>query len=325
MPVDTFPEQVVAYLDHLRAAGKMETARADTATLRQFLRWVAGRDLLRLTTDDLRAFQRWLADEYRSIRDGQPLSRCSQVTRIATVKSLYAWMYRRGLTITNAAAPLILPALPPRPVQADHLSLQETIALLQTQAARAAAFAPGSYRWAIEIRDLAVIALGLATGRRRSGIRDLHVADVDRERGELRVAREKGTNGRVLPIAAWAVAILGTYIDRARPVLCWQVGNDWLFLGEDGPQLGRNTMASILERAHAATIAANPDLTELASKRLTPHSLRVSFAHLLFQGGADIRTINDLMLHQHLGTTARYTPVDLTDLRRIGATAHPRA
>ena len=325
MSSDHLPPPLTAYLDHLRSSGRRETARAATATLRQFAGWLATRDLLRLTTDDLRAFQRWLADEYRSTRDGKRLGRGTQATRLATVKAVYAWMYRRGLVVTDVAAPITLPRLPPRQVQADHLTLQETVALLQTLAARAAAVAPGSYRWAIEVRDLAVIALGLATGRRRSGIRDLHIADLDRERSELRVAREKGVGGRVLPIAAWAVVILGTYIDRARPVLCWQVGNELLFPGEDGPRLGRNTIAAILERAQGATIAANPDLIELTAKRLTPHSLRVSFAHLLFQGGADIRTVNECMLHRMLGTTARYTPVDLTDLRRVCATAHPRA
>jgi site-specific recombinase XerD len=322
---DALPQPFAAYLEHLRSAGRMETARAVAATLRQFAGWLAGRDPLRLTTEDLRAFQRWLADEYRSARDGQRLGRGTQATRLATVKALYVWMYRRCLLVSDIAKPIQLPSLPPRQVQADHLTLQESVALLQTQAARAAAFAPGSARWAVEIRDLAVLALGLATGRRRSGIRDLHVADVNRERSELRVSREKGVGGRVLPVAAWAVTIIGTYIDQARPVLSWQIGNDYLFPGDDGPQLGRNTIAAIIERAHAATVAACPHLTDLAGKRLTPHSLRVSFAHLLFQGGADIRTVNDCMLHRQLGTTARYTPVDLTDLRRVCATAHPRA
>lgn len=324
MTADSFPQPLVSYLDHLRSAGRLETARAATATLRQFVGWLAGRDVLRLTTDDLRAFQRWLADGYR-FRDGQRLGRGTQATRLATIKSVYAWMHRRGMVAMDVADPIQLPRIPPRPVRADHLTLQEAVALVQTLAARAATLAPGSYRWAIEMRDLALIALGLATGRRRSGIRDLRVADLDRERGELRVTREKGVGGRVLPIAAWAVAILGTYLDRARPVLNWQVGNDALFPGEDGPLLGRNTLAAILERAQAATIAANPDLTDLPAKRLTPHSLRVTFASLLFQGGADIRTINECMLHRMLGTTARYTPMDLGDLRRVCATAHPRA
>ncbi len=321
---DAVPSPIAAYLAHLCAAGRTETARSSGSTLQQFAGWVQSRHLLTLTTDDLRAYQRWLATDYRSA-NGKPLGRGTQVTRLATVKALFAWMYRRGLTVSDVAQAITLPKLPPRQVQADHLVLQEAVALLQTQAACAAGVAIGSYRWAIHARDLAIIALGLATGRRRSGIRDLLVGDVDRERGELRVSREKGVGGRVLPMAAWAVAILGTYIDRARPVLCWQVGNEFLFPGDDGPQIGRNTIAAIIEHAQAATVAAHPHLTELTAKRITPHSLRVSFAHLLFQGGADIRTINDCMLHRQLGMTARYTPVDLADLRRVCVTAHPRA
>ncbi len=64
-------------------------------------------------------------------------------------------------------------------------------------------------------------------------------------------------------------------------------------------------------------MVANPDLDELGRKTITAHSLRVTFASLLFQGGANIRTINELMMHEQLGTTARYTPVELNDLRKV--------
>ena len=70
-------------------------------------------------------------------------------------------------------------------------------------------------------------------------------------------------------------------------------------------------MQYVLDRAVAQTVAANPDLEQLAAKTITPHSLRVSFATLLFSGGANIRTIN--------------TPIPLEDLRRVCATAHPRS
>ncbi len=150
--------------------------------------------------------------------------------------------------------------------------------------------------------------------------------DLARSEGaEVRIECEKGLVGRVLTIAAWAVTVLRSYVERARPILCWQRDNPFLFVGDDGPQLGTNTLAGIIERVQAATVTANPDLTELADKHLTPHSLRVTFASLLFQGVANIRTINELMLHRQLGVTARYIPVDLDDLRRACATAHPRA
>ncbi len=313
------------YLDYLRTAGRAETARGYGNALSHYQRWLTatGLDPLTITTEGIRQYQRYLAEVYVSPR-GRPLGRNTQGTRLATVKAYHAWLARRGLTLTDVSRTVQLPTIAKGPVRKDHLTLQESTALLQTLSAEAAAFPEGCARWADTVRTLAFFALALATGRRRAGLRDLQLGHVDFTRNEIRVEREKGRPGRVLPVAPWAMVCLRTYIERARPVLLWQADNPWLFVGDRSPQLGRNTIGEMLTRAHTATVAANPDLTELAAKRLTPHSLRVSFAHLLFQGGANLRTINELMLHESLGTTARYTPLGLDDLQRICTTAHPR-
>jgi integrase/recombinase XerD len=86
-----------------------------------------------------------------------------------------------------------------------------------------------------------------------------------------------------------------------------------------------SSFCNILEITHQQTVRENPDLKELAEKHLTPHSLRVSFATLLFQGGCNIRSINELMDHKSLTTTACYTPLHIDDLRRACQRAHPRA
>ena len=74
----------------------------------------------------------------------------------------------------------------------------------------------------------------------------------------------------------------------------------------------------------ARTIAANSDLTDLPRKTITWHSLRVSFATLLFSNGCPIRSVNELMLHRCLSTTARYTPIPIEDMQVVWRTAHPR-
>lgn len=317
---------ITAFLDHLRLAGRNATAENYGFHLSRVDHWLAAKALtpLTLTTDDLRAYQRHLAEDERG-RSGRLLARTTQTTRLAIIKSFCAWLHRRGERVSDPAAELQLPRIPINPVRRDHLSIQEVTALLQTLATEAARFPEGCARWALAVRDLALLTLAIASGRRRAGLRDLTLAQLDLTRAEVRVDREKGQTGRVLPIAAWATVVLRTYVERARPVLCWQADNAFLFVGEDGPQLGTNTLAGIIERAHVATVAANPDLTDLPAKHFTPHSLRVTFASLLFHGGANIRTINELMLHRQLGVTARYVPVDVDDLRRACATAHPRA
>ncbi len=317
---------VVVFIEHLRLAGRHGTAASYGFHLGKVDAWLTAQGLtpLTATTDDLRRYQRHLAEDERS-RSGRLLAKNTQATRLAVMKSLWSWLHRRGEVITDVAAALELPRIAVNPVRKDHLDLQEATALLQAATAETARYPEGCHRWALAVRDLALLALAIASGRRRTGIKEMTLAQLDLAKAEVRVEQEKGRVGRVLPLAAWAIVVLQTYTLRARPVLCWQRDNPFLFVGEDGPQLGNNTLAAIIERVHAATITANPDLTELAEKRLTPHSLRVTFASLLFQGGASIRTINELMLHRQLGITARYIPIALNDLRRACATAHPRA
>ncbi len=315
------------FLEALRLKGRGETARTYGEDLLLFSRWLgrAGIDPLKATTDDLRRFQVYLADEHRSPR-GELLSRGTQSRRVCAIRSYYRWMESRDLILVDVAHPL----RPPRMQRAvttsrDYLTVQEATALMQTQAAQAMRYPEGCWRWAEEVRDLAFLAVALSSGRRRGGLRHLDVAHLDFERNELRCEREKGKAGRVLPIAAWAMAVLRIYVERARPVLCCDAANPALFVGERTPRLGKPTILGLIERAHRNAVEANPDLVELAAKHLTTHCLRVSFATMLFAGGCGIRSINELMMHESLETTARYTPIPLEDLRRACSLAHPRA
>ena len=202
---------------------------------------------------------------------------------------------------------------------------------------------PGTATHARHLRRLAGISLALATGRRIGGMR-LRLDQVDLAARELRIEREKGYTGRVLPIAAWAVEVLAAYLKDGRPRdLC--IGgakstaapasasssapvpaseSPWLFPGRNGGPVGSVQWGSDLHQLVTRTIAANPDLDALSRKRLSWHSLRVSFATMLFRGGCDIRSVNELLLHRCLSTTALYTPMQVDDLRRILRTAHPR-
>jgi site-specific recombinase XerD len=314
------------FIEYLRVAGREESARSYASCLSFFDRWLSARkrNPLTATTDDLRAYQCFLADEYHGA-NGQLLGKGTQATRLACVKSFYNWMHRRALVVADVAQPITIPRVVHGMVNKDHLTLQEATALLQTKAKTAATYPEGCNRWADQVRDLAFLCLALASGRRRGGLRHLKTEHADFARNELRCEREKGKAGRVLPVAPWAMHLLRLYVERARPILNWHRDNDWLFVGDRKPRIGKNTIAEILKRAHAEAVAANPDLTELADKHLSPHSLRVSFAAMLFRGGANIRTINELMLHESLDTTARYTPVPLDDLRRTCLRAHPMA
>jgi integrase/recombinase XerD len=320
---------IVAFLDALRANGKASTASTYDHFLLPFERWLknAGLDLARASTDQLAGYQLWLSTD-RSARLGAVRARSTQRTAVIVVRTLYAWLRKRGHLVHDPAAPLVPPSIPQTlTVRKDHLTLQEATALIQAQAAMIEAHPADSqprYR-ALQVRNLAMLSLALATGRRVHGLVSLRLDQIDLQRNEVRVEREKGRMGRVLPVAEWAMATVRRYLTEARPVTLNGVESPWLFVSQMGKVLCTHAVKDILGEAVAETIKRNPDLTDLPHKRISTHSLRVSFATLLFQGGCNIRSINELMLHQTLSTTAKYTPIPISDLRRILLSAHPRA
>lgn len=318
---------IVAYLDALHAAGKASTAATNAGFLRLFQDWLEpqGIDVLHATPTVLGVYQGWLAQTHRT-RSGSALARSTQATAILVVKAMYRWLHRRDAVLVDPAAGIVPPDPPRRlRVAKDHLTLQEATAVIDTLAAQVAEAASGSTTRALRLRDLAAVSLALATGRRCHGLCDLLVAHLDAERRELRVEREKGKAGRVLPIAAWAVAVVDRYQREARPHLLRGQPSAHLLVSQRADRLCPRAFAFILDGAIAATIARNPDLTDLAAKRISTHSLRVTFAVTLFANGCGIRSLNELMLHTNLTTTAQYTPIPLADLRRVLLAAHPRA
>jgi integrase/recombinase XerD len=316
---------VQTYLDFLAGQGRHSTAKSVRLVLDQYAAFLATRERtpVTATADDLGAYRLFLASPAASVRKA-PLALSTQGTRIAVVKGFHRFLRRRGFVLYDVSTCLELPRLSQRTVRKDWLDQQEAQALLATAADRVADQPAGSLPWACALRDLAVVALALATGRRRSGLVGLDLKDFDADEGEIRVAWEKGRPGRVLPVAAWAVAIVVAYRNRARPIILDGRHSDALFVGEHNVRYPVETYAGLLARLHAATCTANPDLTDLPGKRLTSHSLRVTFARTLFANGCQIRSINELMLHQKLSTTARYTPIPLEEMRRVLRTAHPR-
>ena len=315
------------YLDGVFLRGRDRTAVTISEALSQYQIWLNQRQLdpLRVTGEQMESYQDFLMTTYRTAR-GQPLARSTVSMRITFIRGWYAWLLDRGHLVVDPSRHLGVRVPESRVVVKEYLTLQEATALVQTQAARVAACRQGTMGRVNELRTLAAVCLTLATGRRVSGVCGLTVAQVDLDRNELRVEREKGQIGRVLPVAAWAMEVVRWYLTEARSVLVRGHDVPWLFVDLAGSAPAhRAAFNTVLHRLVQATIAANPDLTDLPAKQISWHSLRVSFATLLFQNGCDIRSVNELLLHSCLSTTAKYTPVPVEDLRQVFRTAHPRA
>jgi integrase/recombinase XerD len=152
-------------------------------------------------------------------------------------------------------------------------------------------------------------------GLRVTELVGLDVDDLEMEEGNVRVLG-KGSKERDVPFGRYARAALAAYLTRGRPSLATARSRSALFLNQKGGRLSRQGCAKILA-AHVRRAGIG--------KRVTPHTLRHSFATHLLEGGADVRVVQELLGHASVATTQIYTLVTKEHLREVYFTAHPRA
>lgn len=169
----------------------------------------------------------------------------------------------------------------------------------------------------LTIRNRAIIAVLYGAGLRIGETMALDLADYDPDEGLLWIRHGKGSKQRVVPLGPEARRDLDLYVRTARPELAmlWGGGSAALFINVFGGRLGKCRVGQILHRLQQAA-GIFP--------RRGAHALRHAFATHMLAGGADIRYLQQFLGHSQLGTTARYTEVDLGDLRRTLARRHPR-
>ena len=201
---------------------------------------------------------------------------------------------------------------PPSPGQhlPDTLSIADVDRLIS-------AVPEGEYATPVDLRDRALLEMLYGTGARISEIVALTVDDatgLDDSDGILRV-RGKGDKERLVPVGSAARRAVEDYLVRARPVLS-RGQSHALFLNTRGGALSRQSAWAVLKQAaERAGIDAS----------ISPHTLRHSFATHLLEGGADVRTVQELLGHSSVTTTQIYTHVTADNLREVWRTAHPRA
>jgi len=237
--------------------------------------------------------------------------------RFAALRTFYKHALRDGRVKLNPVSGLLLPRLPKRlPVA---LSLEQINALLDSprrlweaeekrHAAGARKDQRAARRWQM-LRDVAWLELFYSAGLRLSELVTLQRANVDLRHGSVRVLG-KGRKERLCPLGDIALRALNEYLDACPH------DTDALFVSAHGKQLNGRTVQLALKRYLAA---AGLDA------RLTPHKLRHTFATHLLDGGADLRSVQELLGHSQLTTTQIYTSVSVGRLKRVYDEAHPRA
>ena len=230
--------------------------------------------------------------------------RASSVARsLAAVRGFHRFLVRERLAGTDPSRDLDTPKVPASLPKA--LSVEEVEALLGAVA--------GHDRLAM--RDRALLETLYAAGLRVSEATGLDVDDLDLDDGAVR-AFGKGSKERLVPIGRAARRALEAYLVRARPLLAGPRAGPALFLNAQGTRLTRQGCWKILRR-HARHAGLQD--------KVSPHVLRHSFATHLLAGGADIRSVQELLGHASLATTQVYTRVTPDRLREVYLRAHPRA
>ncbi len=167
----------------------------------------------------------------------------------------------------------------------------------------------------LALRDRALLELMYACGLRASEATGLELADIDLEEGVLR-ARGKGAKERIVPIGASAVAATSTYLQRARPALVGVQVQSRLLVNSRGGALTRQGLYKIVQR-HARRAGLE--------RKMSPHTLRHTFATHLLAGGCDLRSLQEMLGHSDLATTQIYTHLSAERLKDVYFNAHPRA
>jgi len=166
----------------------------------------------------------------------------------------------------------------------------------------------------VDVRDRALLEMLYGTGARISEVISLNVDDVSSAQEVIRL-RGKGNKERIVPMGSHARLAIDAYLVRARPALN-KGKTPALFLNTRGGALSRQSAWAVLKAAAQRVELGKP---------ISPHTLRHSFATHLLAGGADVRTVQELLGHSSVTTTQIYTHVTADSLREVWRTAHPRA
>jgi integrase/recombinase XerD len=290
----------LAYLEFERGLSR-NTLAAYRTDLLQFGRFLAerGRDATSATSADLSDF---LAD----LAQGNGRSACSTATihrKAACLRSFYRHLRREEVVDDDPTAQLDTPRRGKKlPEVLSHAEVQRLLA--QPRGNEPAA-----------VRDRALLELMYASGLRATEAITLEVGDVDLDHGVLR-ARGKGSKERLVPVGGKAVAAVRVYLRSGRPHLARSADERKLFLNFRGGGLSRQGLYKIVLR-HAESAGLKG--------RMSPHTLRHSFATHLLAGGCDLRSVQEMLGHADLSTAQLYTHLSGEELKEVYFRAHPRA
>jgi len=299
MEMEGHINQFISYIEIERNYSQNTTAsyRADLLDFKQFL---ASLDdpLPPIDEIDHLTIRSYLAN----LQDRQ-LSRSTVLRRLSSLRSFFRYLCRRGHLSADPTEALATPKAQRK--LPDFLELSEIEALLSVP----------DTTTVIGLRDQAILELLYSTGMRVSELLALDLSDVEWQNAVVKV-RGKGKKERILPVGKMALVALENYLARRQEWLGGRTSQA-IFLSQRGNRIP--DAKSIRRRIEKYVAAAG------IQKKITPHTLRHTFATHMLNAGADLRSVQELLGHASLSTTQIYTHVTADRLKQVYEKAHPRA
>jgi integrase/recombinase XerD len=298
------------YLRHLSierglAKNSIQAYRRD---LNRYLEFLESRGLV--SVDEI--LEAEVKDYLRQLTEATELSATSVARMLAAVRGLHRFWLLESITKQDPSALIKPPKTPKRLPKA--IGVDEVNSLLEAAGPDPEELDAASLDTA-RIRNRAILELLYATGARISELTALNLDDL-LDPTMIRLFG-KGSKERVVPVGSYARRALEVYLTRARPQLVQK--------GKGSPALFLNQRGSRLSRQSAWQVIVDSAVAAGLSKKVSPHTLRHSFATHLLEGGADVRVVQELLGHSSVATTQIYTLVTVDALREVYATSHPRA
>ena len=302
---DNFQEILKAFNRHLTSERDLSahTVRAYIGDLKSLLSHLETLNVNEIAQLELNHLRSWLANQ--QIKGG---ARTSLSRRITSIRLFTKWAVKNNYLAKDVGTTLATPK--GHRVLPDVLEIDEAKTAMDSLATRAT-----EEQTPLSLRDVAIVEMLYATGARVGELCGLDLNDIDYDRQTIRVLG-KGNKERTIPFGNPALRALTSWLKQGRDQIAQSQSGDAVFIGARGKRIDQRTVRTVVYEALSAIEGI---------ERMGPHALRHSAATHLLEGGADLRTVQEILGHASLATTQIYTHVSTERLQKAFKQAHPRA